>query len=596
MPNNKFLKRISSLSIDKKLLAVAILAVSIFMVVFESVQFVYMKDYVLSQREYSMEKTHSLSSDVMEKIIASHVEAMDYLCTNDAIEDFVKLDMDFGSDVDQNHEFYMAYEQFRNVIESTESNYGELDNISTYTMHGYMYNGTTRKAFSNEKLFNTKWYKYMTDNNVDMLWCDDSYLSSHEKSGEGMIHYIRYIHSNLNYNRPVGIIRLSFNKNRLLAIIKSRDENNISFLKNSRGEIIACSEKDLNLTFASEITDNCQHYDNVCYSHKYDGNEYLAISDTINYADWTFVNAVNIDEILSSYLIRTAFIIGIMLAIFALVVFLMVLSWRAVTRRLTAFIDAINSTSLDNLKEVDANSADDDLGLCIKSYNSMIKRTQLLLAEKAEARKKIQKIEMDFLYEQINPHFLFNTLSIINALAIEHKNYDIVDSLEQISRYYRIHLKNTELQISLRDEIEHLKLYVAISNKRFRKHIKFEYDVPEELMEFKVLKMLMQPAVENSILHGFANENDDGQHSIYLVAYQRGKYVYIELMDNGCGIPKEKLADLLDPDKNDRIGLANTEKRIKLYYGENCGIKIDSVEGEYTRVLYTLLDNPNDEI
>ena len=285
-----------------------------------------------------------------------------------------------------------------------------------------------------------------------------------------------------------------------------------------------------------------------------------------------------------------------MLAIFALVVFLMVLSWRAVTRRLTAFIDAINSTSLDNLKEVDANSADDDLGLCIKSYNSMIKRTQLLLAEKAEARKKIQKIEMDFLYEQINPHFLFNTLSIINALAIEHNNYDIVDSLEQISRYYRIHLKNTELQISLRDEIEHLKLYVAISNKRFRKHIKFEYDVPEELMEFKVLKMLMQPAVENSILHGFANENDDGQHSIYLVAYQRGKYVYIELMDNGCGIPKEKLADLLDPDKNDRIGLANTEKRIKLYYGENCGIKIDSVEGEYTRVLYTLLDNPNDEI
>ena len=197
MPNNKFLKRISSLSIDKKLLAVAILAVSIFMVVFESVQFVYMKDYVLSQREYSMEKTHSLSSDVMEKIIASHVEAMDYLCTNDAIEDFVKLDMDFGSDVDQNHEFYMAYGQFRNVIESTESNYGELDNISTYTMHGYMYNGTTRKAFSNEKLFNTKWYKYMTDNNVDMLWCDDSYLSSHEKSGEGMIHYIRYIHSDL---------------------------------------------------------------------------------------------------------------------------------------------------------------------------------------------------------------------------------------------------------------------------------------------------------------------------------------------------------------------------------------------------------------
>ncbi len=596
MLNNKFSKRIASLSIDKKLLAVAILAVCLFMIVFESVQFLYMKEYVLSQRQYSMEKTHALSSDVIEKIILSHVEAMDLLCTNSVVGNFVELDMDFGSDFDKNSEFYLAYLSFSNVITDAENSYGELDSISTYNMKGYMYNGTVRRPFANAEMQDTKWYRYMTENKLERLWCDDSYLSPQEISGEDMLHYIRFIHSPSNYNRYIGVVRLSLNKDRLVSTITSRDENNISFLKNSRGEIVVPSAEGISIAFANEITDNVKHYDNVCYNYEYNSESYLAISNSIGYTDWSYVNAVNTDEILFSYLLRTAIIIGIMLLIFALVVFLMVLSWRAVTRRLTAFIDAINSTSLDNLKEVDIKYADDDIGLCIKSYNEMIKRNKELSLEKAENRKKMQKIEMDFLYEQINPHFLFNTLSIINALAIEHKNYDIVDSLEQISRYYRIHLKNTSLKISLKDEIEHLKLYVAISNKRFRKHIEFVYDVPEELMDFKVLKMLMQPAIENSILHGFAKTNDDEQNSIYLVAYKRGENVYIELMDNGSGIPSDKLTTLLDPDKNDRIGLANTEKRIKLYYGENCGIKIDSKEGEYTRVLYTLLDSPQDEI
>lgn len=596
MPNNKFSKRIASLSIDKKLLAVAILAVVVFMIVFESIQFVYMKDYVLSQQQYTMEKTHSLSSDVIEKIITSHVEAMDYLCTNRTISEFVELDIDFGDDFDKNQDFYSEYSKFSAIILDTENNYGELDTISIYTMSDYMYSGTTRKRFSKDLLCDTKWYKYMTSNKRESLWCDDSYLSPYECGQEEMIHYIKFINSKASYNKHIGVVRLSFDKDRLLKTLTSRDENNMSFLKNDRGEILVCTDDDLSIAFANEISDEVDHYENVCYTHEYDGREYMAISNTIDYTDWIFVNTVNTDEILSSYLIRTAVLIAIMLFVFCLVVFFMVLSWRAVTRRLTAFIDAINTTSLDNLKEVAIEESDDDIGLCIQSYNEMIKRTQALSLEKAQTRKKIQKIEMDYLYEQINPHFLFNTLSIINALAIEHKNYDIVDSLEQISKYYRLSLKNSEFMITLRDEIEHLKLYVAISNKRFRKHIEFEYDVPEELMDTKILKMLIQPIVENSVLHGFNDTDGEEQNNIFLVAYTRGDYVYIEVMDNGVGIDEEKLKVLLDPEHNDRIGLANTEKRIKLYYGNNCGIKIDSKKGEYTRVVYTLLDKPQEEI
>ena len=597
MVNKNFFKKIFSLSIDKKLLAVSILSVFTFMIIFETVQFVYMKGFFFSQKDSYMKKTHFLSTDIINTVISGHAEAMEYLSTNPYIIDFASSKVDFGYEEDDNIYFLNKYVPFSNIMTDATDIYGEVDAICVYTKAGYIYTNNTRYEFSLEDMFKSKWFEYLKKNGEEMLWCDDLYLSEKEQLDKNMIHCIRLIYSTNNYSECVGAVRLSFYKHRLKEIIGSNENGNVTFLKNDRGELLVSNEENFDTDFLSEISGVITKKENAGFKYEHNGEKYIIISAPIEYTDWVFVNVADASSFFGTYFITTAIIIAIMLIVFMLVVFLMTLYWKKVTKRFTTFVSTINSTSIDNLKLVDVELIDDDISRCITSYNNMINRFSLIIDERTEERKHLQRLEMNFLYEQLNPHFLFNTLSIINDLAFEENSNNILNCIDMISKYYRISLENTELVIPLRDELEHLKLYVEISNIRFRKRIIFDYDVPEELMDIKILKTILQPVVENSVIRAFKNKNSSGEpNKIFLMAYRKGKYVYIEVMDNGVGIAKEKLETILDPNKKGGIGLANTEKRIKLYYGDECGIKISSVEDEFTEVLFTLTDTTPEDV
>ena len=231
----------------------------------------------------------------------------------------------------------------------------------------------------------------------------------------------------------------------------------------------------------------------------------------------------------------------------------------------------------------------DEMSKFSYSFNKMIDDMQNLIEEVYIT--KYQKLDSDFkaLQAQINPHFLYNTLESINALALIKQEYEISEMIRGLASVFRYSIKNNERSILLKDEIEHVRLYILLQALRYEDKIKIEYDIPENLLQAKVLKFILQPVVENAIIHGFEKTNKKGLIVIEANSFER--FLQISIKDNGQGIAENELDEIklkLESnikDENDlnhkmnSIGLLNINSRIKLQFGEEYGIRVESLKG-----------------
>lgn len=200
--------------------------------------------------------------------------------------------------------------------------------------------------------------------------------------------------------------------------------------------------------------------------------------------------------------------------------------------------------------------------------------------------KQKRKKEFEVLQAQINPHFLYNTLESINWMAIENNQQKISKMSILLGSFLRLSLSEGKVVISVRDELQQLTSYMEIQRIRYSEKINFTIDAPYVVMEILMLKLLLQPLVENSILHGF--DFRKGQGNIFVKVRKSGNKLVISIQDDGCGMPKETLALISSPQYVSCHGLGNVKKRIELYYGDRYGIQIDSTNGKGTLIVLTL--------
>lgn len=212
------------------------------------------------------------------------------------------------------------------------------------------------------------------------------------------------------------------------------------------------------------------------------------------------------------------------------------------------------------------------------SFNKMSVQINDLI-EKNNKEKEIQrKIELKALQAQINPHFIYNALDAIAWYAKIEKQSYIAEMIYQLATFFRISLHRGDSIITLREEIAHLESYVAIEKLRYPDLFSISYKIQENLMDIKVLKIILQPIVENSIKHGFEDMTEGGK--INITTYQNGDDLIIEIEDNGKGT---SVNPLLAGSKKG-YGIHNIDERIKLEYGSNYGVQFKSCEGEGTVV------------
>lgn len=249
-----------------------------------------------------------------------------------------------------------------------------------------------------------------------------------------------------------------------------------------------------------------------------------------------------------------------------------------------------------------ATGASDEIGQLTLSFDKMVERTKQLIENVYQSEIYQKEAELNALQAQINPHFLYNTLQTIDMMAEEEGADEISDACQALSKIFRYSINRGQEFVHVQDEIVHIENYMLIQKLRFGSKLEVRYDIQNECRELYIVKLLIQPMVENAVVHGMENVLDKCHVTIRV--YRKEDCLYAEVEDNGTGIAPGQLMELneklarsaeqkmvheVDYVKNHRsIGLENTNARIKLYFGQEYGITITSEEGTGTKVCIKL--------
>lgn len=229
----------------------------------------------------------------------------------------------------------------------------------------------------------------------------------------------------------------------------------------------------------------------------------------------------------------------------------------------------------------------DELAVLNASFNQMVERIGNLVEDIRVEQLNLRATELKLLQAQINPHFLYNTLETIRMKARSCRQPEIEQLVKMLARILRNNVHAGAGLVTLRHELELVESYLKIQQYRFEDRLEYAFQVEEELWELQVLPLILQPLVENSIVHGL--ECKEGTGHIWIRAVQEGDICRIQVEDDGLGIPEDVLRRLQESlncqDLNRaHIGVRNVHQRLRLKYGPSCGLAIESEEGRYTRI------------
>jgi len=238
----------------------------------------------------------------------------------------------------------------------------------------------------------------------------------------------------------------------------------------------------------------------------------------------------------------------------------------------------------------------DELQQMIKKQEQMIEELRIEKDRVEEVQKQKRRAELKALQAQINPHFLYNTLNTITWQAADKGMSDICMMAGSLGGFFRLSLSKGVEIISLADETEHVRCYLNIQQIRYQDKLKYTIEVPEEMNEYRVLKLILQPLVENSIYHGIKEKRQSGEIRVTAERAEKGQtaVLLLKVWDNGAGISEEQLESMNENLRNGRhksgdgYGIYNVNERIMLNYGKEFGLSYESREGEYTCATLTI--------
>ncbi|WP_238326764.1 cache domain-containing sensor histidine kinase [Paenibacillus graminis] len=321
---------------------------------------------------------------------------------------------------------------------------------------------------------------------------------------------------------------------------------------------------------------------------------------------WTIIGMAPLQEIVAeANRIRQLIMVSVVLSI----VFAITLH-DLLTRRLTRPIQLLQhkmrltaSGYLEAKVKPDGNDEIADLGL---SFNIMVEQIKALLEQSIRKQQQLQKAELRTLQAQINPHFLYNTLDSIVWMAEAGNNDGVIRLVKALSGFFRLSLNKGRDWVLIRSELAHAQSYLIIQQMRYRDILEYRVEVAEDLQEYPILNMTLQPLIENALYHGIKNKR--GKGLIRIGGYADASSIVLTVADNGIGIPGERLAFLrehiehpiqseeTDPAENG-FGLQNVHQRLQLYFGDEYGIRLDSLEGYGTQITVRIPKNrgPKDE-
>lgn len=438
---------------------------------------------------------------------------------------------------------------------------------------------------------NTYWKGIFAGSGVSTLHCPPFYLSDGEIENYGDMAYISKKSVLIGGKSHTCYTAVYYSSQILLDILNNSlpSEGSVAYIINDRDATITTTNPALSGTYYlnyATIQDSFMSSNNFLEKTVVDKNIYAGMYN-IKQPQWYMVVVIPSNPLIrKSNLLMMQYLLLFIFCIISALMIAVSLS-KSITKRIamvTGQMAKVRTGPPIPLKESEVH---DEIGDLIDTYNYMSTEMNQLLRERALAAEELRIAEFNSLQAQINPHFLYNTMDMINWMASQGRTNEIMDAVQNLSRFYKLTLSKKETISTIEQEIEHVTIYIRLQNMRFHDNIDLVVDIPDELLEYQIPKLTLQPVVENAILHGIM-EKEDKAGCIVLNGWIAGDAVELLVSDDGIGIPQEKLGSLLTGEgqskKGSNIAIYNTHHRLQVLYGKDYGLSYQSTPGKGTDV------------
>lgn len=477
---------------------------------------------------------------------------------------------------------------------------------STYPQLDILNNGR-QCLFVPLSSMDSQWIERFQTSAEDRLLCTSTELSETEKKHCGNLAYLvrlNYIPKNgVSEKEAAAYVAVYFSRSSLQKLTAHTHliQGEYSFFMDASGQPVDMKDK---LLSASIPEIPCSLFETLKQKEHFiptelNNSPVYTAAFPVNGSDWYLISVIpiqNLKALGASMILQFIAIYGVISLLALFLAYRLSKSFADRIIHVALQMESIRSGRPRPL--LLKNAGNDEIGILSGAYNFMTAEINELLDQKELAAKELQRAEFRALQAQINPHFLYNTLDMINWLAQSGQISQVSQAVQALTRFYRLTLGQKELIGTIEDEITHVSLYMQLQNMRYSNCASFVADIPPELCSLPIPKLTFQPIVENALLHGILMK-EEKKGCILLTGWLEGEDAVLVISDDGAGIPPEKLDTLLDSPSGSNgltslrhIGVSNTNLRLKSLYGEKYGLSFTSTPGQGTEVTVRIPAHP----
>lgn len=396
---------------------------------------------------------------------------------------------------------------------------------------------------------------------------------------------------NMETGKILGYILLNINESRISAIFPEKEGEVLGreyFLSSDKGQIVSSINKDrlLNNITDGKLRSYLQEQEDGSENLGIGKNQYLVTKKWIKSLEWNLVSQISIEDLTRDVRMTTGITIALGISGILAAVFLIFILSKLITRPIYALTKAAEKIQDGDFSISCPADTKDEVGVLSMAFNTMTGKIAGLLVQVKTEQKRKREYELALIQAQIKPHFLYNTLDLIYVFCECNMASKGAKLTKSLADYYRTSLSSGKEIITIRDEIKNIENYLFIQRERYCDLIDFQVHCDPKIEDYSILKMTLQPLVENAIYHGLKEKGIKGTIRIWGRLEETAAVIVVE--DDGAGMTDERIRQVVakdEPEHKRHFGLRSVDKRIKLYFGESYGIHIDSVVNKGTKVM-----------
>lgn len=574
----KFKQRFKNLKLKQKLIIFYGVLFILPLLLISIIIYKEVSEAMLEKIQYSALQGYEQSKGYLDFKILELIQRTDVIVTNNNLKSELKKENVMQYNM---HEQLQKKEEIKSYLQSIESSTQGI-NIKLYIEEGFEYMKDGESIYYLSQADQSQWYIKKGANNI--YFSPSIYL---EEQSQSYIALVRDIPSKKNYRLRNSVLRMDIDLADIENIIANATptENSVTYIVNSENIKIAVSNEE---KFESL---NLDKYDDKFGYSKYNFEGKLienTVANTTVYfmrnkiknTDWEMITIIPRDDMTRGITKIQYMVAGLMLffGILTITGGTFIISW--IVKRISILNESFNQVKEGDTEVYLKNDTKDEIGMLYDNYNDMMKYTNKLVNDKYNMGIELKSAELKALQSQINPHFLYNTLEMLSWLAYSDRKEEINTAVVSLSKYYRLILNGGEDSLTLGKELQHVAYYIKIQNIRFTEKITYVVEVDEKIKDYVVPKIILQPLVENAILHGIC-EKECKKGVVHILGYEKDNIVYIKVIDDGIGMDEKTLKNIMK-EKNTTMGsgygVKNVHARLQLLFGEKYGLSFESKE------------------